>query len=87
MTRVESSEVKWRLFVALAINHAVLSSVLAIVCTYVSSHYHVMHLLFSVLAVESTGNPVAMTVMAISPFMLSSTSAPNIMLALGSTAS
>lgn len=34
-----------------------------------------------------TGNPVAITVIAISPFILSSTSAPNMMFALGSTAS
>ena len=34
-----------------------------------------------------TGNPVAITVIAISPFILSSTNAPNMMLALGSTAS
>ena len=39
------------------------------------------------IVVVVTGNPVAMTVMAISPFMLSSTSAPKMMFALGSTAS
>ena len=39
------------------------------------------------IAVVPTGNPVAITVIAISPFMLSSTRAPKMILALGSTAS
>ena len=38
-------------------------------------------------AVVITGKPVAITVIAISPFILSSTNAPKIIFALGSTAS